>query len=251
MQHVTPAVRRVVSAVILFASTLPAQDAPRSGVLKGSVTDARSNPVPNAVVALHGAKEEKTRTSDDGRFSLSRLPLGSQVFDVNAVGFDTTSVVVAVGSIGTTTVDVKIAPLAAGASVDDWLASVGFARRRETEKGAFLTAADFAKLKARYVADLYTKMPYLVEHQSQYGPFLGTTVGDFQSCVRYLVDDDPHQIIRTREFNQTLALSNVMGVEYYQYGHIPKEFVVETHTLTRGQCSLVVIWTRQLVAGDQ
>jgi hypothetical protein len=207
----------------------------------GAIIDENGAPIPDATIALQGGKQ-RVAAAKDGSFSFKDLPLGSQVIDVNAIGYVPTSVVVTPLPRGSRVKDVVLARLPAGADADAWLASVGFTRRRATDDGVFLTAADFTKLEARYVADLQPRLPLLVERPTSYGPLLAPS----PPAIRYVVDGEPGWWLNVRNFNADLPISNIIGVEYYQYPHVPSEFATKTHQMTWPWSVVIVIWTKEL-----
>lgn len=235
MRRATPALRCVVGCLVLCATAVRAH---RTGFVTGAIIDEEGAPISDATIALHGGRQ-RVAAARDGSFSFKNLPLGSQVIDVNAIGYLPTSVVVTPLPRGSRVKDVVLARLPAGADADAWLASVGFTRRRATDDGVFLTAADFTKLDARYVADLQPRLPLLVERQTSYGPLLA-------AGIKYVVDGELGWWLNVRNFNTDLPISNIIGIEYYQYPHVPPEFALKTHQMTWPWSVVIVIWTKEL-----
>jgi hypothetical protein len=244
MRRATPAVRSVVGCLALCAALRSP-----TGFVTGAIIDEKGAPIPDATIALQGGKQ-RVASARDGSFSFKNLPLGSQVIDVNAVGYVPTSVVVTPLPRGSRVQDVVLARLPAGADADAWLASVGFTRRRTTDDGVFLTAADFTKLEARYVADLQPRLPLLVERPTSYGPLLAAGYRNVSTWIRYVVDGELGWWLTVRNFNTDLPISNIIGVEYYVYPHVPPEFAITTHQMTWPRSVVIVIWTKELGTGD-
>jgi hypothetical protein len=129
-------------------------------------------------------------------------------------------------------------------SGDAALVGVGFARRHAAGGGVFITADTIAKRKARYIADLQPLMPGLMMTPTNRGPVLMPTHSGVARCVFYLVDGYPYRFYRgAGQINDDWPASSVLGIEYYEYGHIPQELM--DRVITRGfpRCSMIAIWT--------
>ena len=232
-----------------------------TGLVTGRVVDDKGAPVPAARVTLRGG--QSTQATDSGTFSLRAVPLGSQVLEIEKAGFPKTTTVVTI--LGPQPVIVSIAltappPMSAEAA----LVSVGFVRRRLAGNGVFVTADTIAKRKARNVADLQPLFPSTIMRPTSSGPILVPTNASTTRCIWYVVDGMPYQWYGAGRFNQEVPASIVMGIEYYQYGHLPQEFADKFITRVRTpppnsrhvggyipnidpKCSMLVIWTTNSV----
>jgi Carboxypeptidase regulatory-like domain len=213
-----------------------------AGVVTGRIVDNKGAPVPAARVTLRGG-QESTQATDSGTFRLTGLPLGSQTIDIDKLGFPKQSTVVNVIGPDQPAV-VAIALLAPPPrSTEAQLVSVGFVRRRLAGGGVFVTSDTIAKLKARNVADLQPLFPATILRPTRDGPILVPTTASAARCIFYLVDGSPYQWIGPQSFNRDVPASSVVGIEYYQFGHVPQE--LSSRMIVRGfpRCSMLAIWT--------
>lgn len=217
-----------------------------AGVVTGHIVDDKGAPVPAARITLRGG-QQSTQATDSGTFTLRELPLGSQVLDIEKLGFPTMSTAVTIlGPQQPTVLSIALAappPMAAEAQ----LVSVGFVRRRLAGGGVFVTADTIAKRKAQRVADLQPLFPSTRMQPTSDGPIIMPTIASLSRCIWYVVDGMPYYWYGPTRFNREVPASRVVGIEYYQYGHVPKEF--SDKFVTRGfpRCSMLVIWTVQSV----
>jgi hypothetical protein len=116
-------------------------------------------------------------------------------------------------------------------------------RRRTAGGGVFITADTIAKRKAERVADLQPLFPSTVMRPTSTGPILVPTNASVARCLQYLVDGMPYLWYGAGRFNRDVPASSVAAIEYYEYGHVPKDF--SDKFISRGipRCSMLVIWT--------
>jgi len=228
--------------------------ATHAGVVTGRVVDDKGAPVPAARITLQGT-DLGTQTSDSGTFALRALPLGTQVLDIDKLGFAKTATPVTVLGPPLPTVVAIALPAPPPKSAEAQLVSVGFVRRREAGHGVFITADTIQKRKARYVADLQPLMPGLIEMSSDRGPVLVPTRSGVARCVWYVVDGFQYQVLGAPQLGDRITISyrsrlnddwpaaSIIGIEYYEYGHIPKEIMDRVITPGAPRCSMIAIWT--------
>jgi hypothetical protein len=221
------------------------------GVVTGKIVDNKGAPVPAARVTVRGT-DHSTQTSDSGTFALRELPLGTQVLDIDKLGYPRTPIPVNV--LGPQQPAVISIALNAPPPLSDEaiLVGVGFAHRREKNKGVFITGDTIKQRKARYIADLQPLMPGLITYSSDRGPLLVPTRSGVARCVWYFVDGfqyavfpAPSQLggIYRSHLNDDWPAANVVGIEYYDYGHIPLELLDKVRTPGSPRCSMIAIWT--------
>ncbi|HSY82595.1 MAG TPA: carboxypeptidase regulatory-like domain-containing protein [Gemmatimonadaceae bacterium] len=221
-----------------------------AGVVRGRIVDDKGAPVPAARVTLHGGPQG-TQTSDSGTFALRELPLGSQILDIEKVGFPKTGVALTILGPQQPTVVAIALPAPPARSVDATLVSVGFVQRRAAGGGVFITADTIQKRNARYIADLQPLMPDLIEVSTQRGPLLVPTHAAVARCIWYLVDGLWYEANSSQYFmnatggqiNDAAPAGRIAGIEYYQYGHIPKDLLDRVRTRGYPRCSMIAVWT--------
>jgi Carboxypeptidase regulatory-like domain len=218
----------------------------RTGFVTGTVMDDKRTPIPAARVTLRGG-QQYTQTTDSGTFALRELPLGSQVIDVAKVGFPAIGTTVIVLPTGVTVAAITLASPSANAG-DAGLASVGFVRRRLAGGGTFLTAGDVAKQKAHYIGDLQPLLPDLMRTDARTGSTLAPSIAGVARCIFYLLDGVQYRAGPSL-LNEAVRAVDIVGLEYYQYGHVPKELSDRIHVVGFPRCSLIAIWTNATAAG--
>jgi hypothetical protein len=215
--------------------TLPAH----TGVVTGRIVDVKGAPVPAARITLRGG-QQSTQATDSGTFTLRELPLGSQVLDIDKLGFPKTATPVTIFGPQQPGV-VSIALTAPVSSTDASLVGVGFVRRRQAGGGVFITADTIVKRKARYLADLQPLLPGLIARPTSRGPTLVPTFSGAAYCLWYVVDGIQYRFVG--RINEDWPATSVLGLEYYQYGHIPREFTDKIAAIGFPRCSLIAIWS--------
>lgn len=117
------------------------------GALRGLVTDTLGNAVAGISVLVEGARDG--HTSDDGRFILDRLPLGTQTFVVRRPGFVPQRTLVDIAPNDTPVVrvafrSVQLLPTVAVRSPRASRTMNQFEQRRRVGQGTYLVPADIA-----------------------------------------------------------------------------------------------------------
>jgi hypothetical protein len=211
-----------------------------TGVVTGRIVDNAGTPVPAARITLRGGAQS-TQATDSGTFTLRELPLGSQMLDIDKLGYPRTAAPVLIMRSQPAVVTITLTAQAFSAAGS--LVGVGFVRRRAAGEGVFITADTIKKRQARYIADLQPFFPGLIEISTNRGPTLVPTRAGVGRCLLYLVDGLRYQFYRPGQINDDWPAANVVGIEYYQYGHVPKELADRYQTPGYARCSMLAIWT--------
>jgi hypothetical protein len=256
-------------AIVARPLSLPVQNA--RATISGRVADSSGRALSGATIDVIG-KRISTRSRDDGTFTLSGAPTGTQIIRVRKVGYSAGMNVVEVESPGTShlaiTLDNPI-PRLATVIVRGMLSDVGdrtgFTRRALAGPGRYVTPADLEKRQSRCVLDAMrsslmplpkgfgcsirwsasmsyrglSSLPGVQPITGNRGEALkmpAPTV-ESSSCLVVYIDDLPEQ----PDLNDEIELSwldprEVAGIEYYS----PATSPVRTGS---GRCNTLFIWT--------
>lgn len=211
--------------------------AKHAGVVTGRIVDDKGAPIPAARVELLGTTLY-TQATDSGVFTLRGLPLGSETLHISKVGFPEGDTTVTVSGGESVAIAVTLAA-APPASSEASLVSVGFVRRRAAGGGVFVTADTIEKRKARDLADLQPLFPGLMANTSQQ---LELTTTGASRCLWFVLDGIWYRSSSYR-LDQYVPISTVLGIEYYEYGHVPKELRDRVQVSGFPHCAIMAIWT--------
>jgi hypothetical protein len=221
----------------------------RTGTLVIEVRDPDGKPVP----AAHADVDDVSAVADDsGTVRLTRVPTGSRVATVRALGYEPATLSFALGAdsvrtarvalgrskvtlLGTVRVDAKRAML---------LDRTGFEFRRTAGFGQFVTAEDFEKRQAQHVSDVLKTIPGLRMKplQNGIGYLPVSTRSPFgNGCVlSVFIDRMRYQMADGMSIDDMVNPTNVRGVEVYLgAAEVPVEF-----RSSQSVCGAIVIWTR-------
>lgn len=257
------------SAAVAVDDTVagPPADPVRHGTarLAGSVRDARGKPLAGAQLMVWGSGITGS-TGDDGTFSLSELPAGTQALEVRYVGYAPKRVTVDLVSDQRRSVAITLDERA------DVLGAVtvygkpgarrditAFLERRKHGFGQFLTRADIEKMHPFQFTDLMRMVSgFRVTRGAGFDYSIVSTRGGSmgRNCVPQIYIDgmplggptandsaaiDPD--IGT-EINLLVAPSEIAGVEFYPGAGGPPQY-------TQGLCGSIVIWTGPDIVSKQ
>jgi hypothetical protein len=205
--------------------------------LSGVARTAKGKPVANASVSLPGSGLE-ARTLEDGTFSLTQLPTGTQTVEVRAIGFEPKRVAVELFRDRLTTVDVLLDTPVHTLDVVKVFGKgrsglAEFDRRRRAGWGRILTMADIEKRHALRVSDLFRTMPGVrVVPTGAFGSVVllrgGCRPTVYLNGMR-LPDDAGNDL------DQLASPSELTAVEVYNTAGRPAEFC-------GNNCGSVVLW---------
>lgn len=218
------------------------------GRLEGTVRNADGARIPGARVLVRRG-QRVTETDPSGRFVLDPTPVGSQVLEVAAIGFEPYTRELALRPGRGVQTDVVLAQTP---QVLPGLVSVGrlgtgraastFLERSRRGFGYYITAAQIERRAAFAVEDLLQQVPGLrvIRAGGGYRVESGRASGFSGSCSPAIYLDGSHFPLSPAEGDQIpVAISDVAGIEVYTgIGGAPIEF-------QGGGCGVVAIWTRR------
>jgi hypothetical protein len=193
-------------------------------------------------------------TDGDGHFSFLRVPAGAVVLETRYLGFVTRLDTVAVVPEGLTDVLVPMDPVLTLEPIvvrvyPDPAVIGGFYRRRLTERGVFLTRAEFMRDRPSRFTDILREIPGVrlyCEDVHCWPVMRGSTpsrLGDPLSgerCpVMVYLDGTPQR--RDLSLDALLSPARVEAVEVYRrLGEVPSRFADQG-----ARCGVILIWTRR------
>jgi hypothetical protein len=195
-----------------------------------------------------------TTTDGDGHFSFLRVPAGSVVLETRYLGFVTRLDTVQVLPEGLTDVLVPMDPVLTLEPIvvrvyPDPAVIGGFYRRRLTERGVFLTRAEFLRERPSRFTDILREIPGVrlyCEEVHCWPVMRGSTpsrLGDPLSgerCpVMVYLDGTPQR--GDLSLDALLSPARVEAVEVYRrLGEVPSRFADQG-----ARCGVILIWTRR------
>ncbi len=209
-------------------------------VLEGAASNAGSR------VEVVGA-EQVVLTNDNGEFTITKLPSGSQVLLARHLGFGAQTVAVDLNSRVPQRVTMKlpkfvamIEPVVVNARRAANLDRVGFSQRQKMGQGFYLGPDQLKDRHAQFLTDILRTVPGLRVSSSPEGDVVSSSRGvGGAECVQYYVDDMPWQSAEPGDINQFVNASEVVAVEVYQGSSVPAQY-----SRGAGGCTTIVLWTR-------
>jgi hypothetical protein len=235
----------------------------RHAVLTGAVERPDGSPMIGATALIRGTTDS-AKTGHDGTFSMKGLPAGTHMLVVRSVGFEPVAEVVELANLTPQRVAISmstpaqmLSPVIVEAQrLQAGYVRVGFARRRESGAGQFLTADDIAEKHAQTFSQLFAATAGVQRSYTPGGSNLGSGHG-IGSCLVYVLDGHPFNRIVDGELDTMFRPDEIAGVEIYSPAAVPPEF--RTRTLpgpnaagvpTDGTdgCTTIVVWTKAALA---
>lgn len=232
-----------------------AQEQPKGPQARGSVYGT----VVSRGGALSGAEVRVsdglvTTTDADGHFSFPRVAAGSVLLETRYLGFVTRQDTVEVVPEGLTDVLIPMDPVLTLEPIvvrvyPDPAVIGGFYQRRVTERGVFLTRAEFLRERPSRFTDILREIPGVrlyCEEVHCWPVMRGSTpsrLGDPLSgerCpVMVYLDGTPQR--RDLSLDALLSPARVEAVEVYRrLGEVPSRFADQG-----ARCGVILIWTRR------
>ena len=205
--------------------------------LSGTVVTVEGQPVSNAQVSITDGPE--IRTNERGEWILVGAPLGTRMLIVRAVGYypQRRRVDVIAGGahlrVALPTLKSVLDTVRVTAARDE----NGFAERRRSGAGRYLTAQDIARRQPFYASDIFRTVPGVTMN----GPI--TMRGPFGSCTPALYIDGKHVPatpggLMPHDIDDWMVPKEIKGIEIY-YDLVPPQF-----QKALSGCGSIVIWTK-------
>lgn len=212
------------------------------GRLSGTVVSTADwQPLANAEVGI--VNGPRTRANQLGEWSLTGIPTGTRVLEVRAVGYyperravdvvaDAPIVRVALATMKSVLDTVKVT-----ATLRNGLERSGFAERRRSGVGHYLTAGDVAKRAPIVTTDLLRNMSGVKYNTADEGILVRGAVSDWCTPEFYL-DGRPLRGVLYDEIDSWVHPDEIAGIEFYTGISTP----IQYQTGLTG-CGSIVIWT--------
>lgn len=252
-----PLVARHFSIGLPRSATTSADTTPLTATLEGTVKTIDGAPVAEARVFVRGSRAVG-RTSSSGSFSLTGLPLGTQVVEVAAIGYAggrravelrpggpaRTELVLAKSVQTLPTLEV-VGKFGAGADVSTFL------QRAQRGQGHFITEEDIEKRGAIQFEDIMRTVPGLqvVPVGRGYRVYSSRGAVNLQGdcAMTYFVDGAYFPFDATSDEPFPVAPIEIMAIEVYAgAAQVPAEFQRMANS-----CGAIVIWTKRGGAGPR
>ena len=239
--------------VELFARTLllaPVDSGTKTGkaVLRGRVILEGNAAGAGSRVEVAGTDAVGT-TDAKGEFTLSNLPSGTHVLVARHIGYAADAVAVDLSSRETKSVTVTLPkfinvldPVLVNARREASLDRVGFARRKRSGMGHYISPEQIARMKPLRITDVLRQVPGLRVNYSPEGETITSSRGaGGSSCVVYFLDEMRWQSVTPGDINSFVSGNEVVAVEVY-HGTAPAQYSMGT-----GNCTTIVLWTRMKI----
>jgi carboxypeptidase family protein/TonB-dependent receptor-like protein len=223
-------------------------------VLKGRVVGASGQPVAGARVDVEGT-HAITLTKDNGEFTLTDLPSGTQTVVARQIGFDPVYKPVDLSTRASADVTITmskpaniqtLATVTVTAQADQGLDKIGYTERKKMGLGYFISGDDIMKRGPNSLTDVFRSVPSLrVSPGGAYGTDYivedarGTGIGS--ACVRYVIDGAPYEAIYPGDVDRMIPPWEVGAIEVYHGSQTPVQF----SGAGESGCATVVIWSKR------
>jgi hypothetical protein len=241
-------------AVVVTGDTTPRADtlAPPlgsrrtgDGRLSGKVVAAvGGRPVASALISISGGPQ--SRANDQGEWRLAGVPLGTRMLEVRAVGYypERRAVDVVAGAppirTALSTMKAVLDTVRVTASRQN-RNMIGFAERRRSGVGRYLTPEDIARRQPVVTSDLFRMVPGLRVDRTPIGDTEINMRGTFaERCSPAVyIDGNYMRILGAADIDDWVGPEEVAGIEIYAAGTVPQQFQPGLNG-----CGSIVIWTR-------
>lgn len=241
----------VLGVACAIATITPRAAQAQAGTIRGTVTDTTGRPIRNAeVLSVNG--ERSTRTDGNGRYTLTRVPWGSQLIMARSPGYRPSERIVSMLDESAPTMDfvlahvVQLIDTVRITSHDHCVAYdfEGFECRRKAGIGQFRGEAELRALRPMHWADMFEGLPGFrrapfVNNLRQQDWTVQSTTG-----WRCLMEgwNGRHRMAA----DELITPGDIVAVEHYDvYERVPEAY--KRLAWPNGQdkpCALIMYWTR-------
>jgi carboxypeptidase family protein len=219
--------------------------APLTGAVRGTVRSLDDKPLARARVEVRPTGLSDI-TGDDGTFSISAVPTGTQVIVVRHVGFAPLAVPVTVRSREPIELKVTLAtiinvmdPVIVTARENYALEKRGFFERKRRGWGTYLTRDDIKKWHPQVMTDVLRDVPWIRIRREIGGTVVESGSNLFRPrCTSLYVDGIKWYLRMPGDMDAFVSMRDVAGIEVYRPGDAPVQF--------RGfdECGVILVWTQ-------
>lgn len=216
--------------------------------LTGRVVNANGQPIVGARVDVLGTPGA-TLTREGGEFSLSGLPSGTQSVVVRQIGYAPEERAIDLSTRAAARLEVKmerpatvLSTVVVKADRDVGLEKVGFAQRKKSGGGYYMTSDDIEKRAPNLLTDVFRSVPGLRVVPSGNGT--DYTVESSRNvtggCIRYWVDGAMFEAVFPGDVDRIMPINEISAIEVYNGISVPAQFQAAGNS----SCASVVIWTK-------
>lgn len=219
-----------------------------SARLSGTVRNAEGQPLSGAQIVVWGS-DVGGSTRDDGSFTLSGLPAGTQALEARYVGYAPRRVAVDLASDETRSVivtldqraDVLDQVMVYGKATRRRVDITGFLERRLSGVGHYFTRADIARIQPYEFTDIMRRIPGIKLVPTSYFDYTilssrGTGLGPSGTCQPAIYVDGT-RLIDDTGINAMLLPGDVAALEVYPGpAGAPTQY-------SDGKCGTILVWT--------
>ena len=222
-----------------------------NAVLSGRVVNAAGQPVVGARIDVIGTPGA-TLTKENGEFTISGLPSGTQNVVARQIGFAPEERAVELSTRGPAEVSITMArpatmlnTVVVKADRDVGLEKVGFTQRKKMGGGYYMDGDQITQRAPNMLTDLFRTIPGLRVVPSGNG--IDYTVESARqvtgSCVKYCVDGAPFEAVFPGDVDRILPPNEIAAIEVYNGISVPAQFQMAGQS----SCAAIVMWSKTRV----
>lgn len=226
-----------------------------SAVLTGRVLNAAGTAIVGARVDVVGTRG-MTLTGAGGEFRIDSLPSGTQTLVVRQIGFapveqavELTTRMAARAEVTLSRAAQVLAEVKVTADADVGLERVGFAQRKKSGFGYFVSGDDISKRAPNMLTDLFRTIPGLRVVPAGNGTdyTVQSARNALGGCVRYWIDGSMWEAVFPGDVDRMAPPWEVGAVEVYNGTSVPAQF----QSPGMSSCAAIVIWTKTRLNAPQ
>lgn len=222
-----------------------------NATLTGRVVNANGQPVVGARVDVIGTPGA-TLTKEGGEFAIAGLPSGTQSVVVRQIGYAPEERAVELSTRAPARVEVKMErpatvlnTVVVKADREVGLERVGFAMRKKSGGGYYMTGEDVLKRAPNQLTDVFRSVPGL--RVSPAGNGMDYVIESSRNvtggCVRYWVDGAVFEAMFPGDVDRLVPPNEIAAIEVYNGISVPAQF----QQAGNSSCAAIVIWTKTRV----